>query len=73
MDKSLEPFAEAVWREWWRRSGIPRQDFKDVATTGPGTGPWENPWKKRSFPHRRIDKMIDLLVFHIYVGLPEII
>ncbi|CAL1157524.1 unnamed protein product, partial [Cladocopium goreaui] len=29
VDKSLEPFAEAVWREWWRRSGIPRQDFKD--------------------------------------------
>lgn len=34
VDKSLEPFAEAVWREWWRRSGIPRQDFKDILDAG---------------------------------------
>ena len=42
VDKSLEPFAEAVWREWWRRSGIPRQDFKD-------RGAWRRgkPWALR--------------------------
>jgi len=29
-----EEEAEAVWREWWRRSGIPRFDFKMIAEIG---------------------------------------
>eukprot|EP00438_Fugacium_kawagutii_P002494 Skav209087 [mRNA] locus=scaffold207:753479:755722:- [translate_table: standard] len=34
VDKSLEPQIEAVWREWWRRSGIPRADFKEILKAG---------------------------------------
>jgi len=26
--------AEATWREWWRRSGIPRSDFKAIVERG---------------------------------------
>ena len=36
VEKSLEPWAEAVWREWWRRSGIPRQDFQANGAKGTG-------------------------------------
>ncbi|CAK9005498.1 unnamed protein product [Durusdinium trenchii] len=33
-DETQERWAEAVWREWWRRSGIPRADFKDIVEAG---------------------------------------
>eukprot|EP00931_Biecheleriopsis_adriatica_P040650 TRINITY_DN232_c0_g1_i4.p1 TRINITY_DN232_c0_g1~~TRINITY_DN232_c0_g1_i4.p1 ORF type:complete len:399 (-),score=75.34 TRINITY_DN232_c0_g1_i4:127-1323(-) len=32
--KEYKECAEAVWREWWRRSGIPRSDFKAIVETG---------------------------------------
>jgi len=32
--EDYEEDAEAVWREWWRRSGIPRFDFKMIAELG---------------------------------------
>mmetsp|Transcript_80108 Transcript_80108/g.208176 ORF Transcript_80108/g.208176 Transcript_80108/m.208176 type:complete len:407 (-) Transcript_80108:71-1291(-) len=32
--KKYVEMAESVWREWWRRSGIPRTDFKTIVEAG---------------------------------------
>merc|ERR1740123_83380 len=32
--KEYEALAESVWREWFRRSGIPRTDFKAIVEAG---------------------------------------
>jgi len=32
--EDYEAMAESIWREWWRRSGVPRTDFKLLVESG---------------------------------------